>query len=84
MGQLNWKPAPDSWSVGQCLDHLININREYDPTFDRIQKGEHERRLLAAAHAITNRIGEESIRSAFARARSIFCRGQTGPVIAHD
>jgi hypothetical protein len=21
--QLNWKPAPDSWSMGQCLDHLV-------------------------------------------------------------
>ena len=20
--QLNWRPAPDSWSVGQCLEHL--------------------------------------------------------------
>ncbi|HMX30373.1 MAG TPA: DinB family protein [Blastocatellia bacterium] len=24
--QLNWKPNPDSWSVAQCLDHLITIN----------------------------------------------------------
>lgn len=21
--QLNWKPSPESWSVGQCLDHLV-------------------------------------------------------------
>jgi hypothetical protein len=21
--QLNWKPAPESWSIGQCLDHLV-------------------------------------------------------------
>ena len=20
--ELNWKPAPDSWSVGQCFEHL--------------------------------------------------------------
>lgn len=25
--QLNWKPAPDRWSVAQCFDHLIVINR---------------------------------------------------------
>ena len=24
--QLNWKPAPDRWSVAQCFDHLIRIN----------------------------------------------------------
>jgi hypothetical protein len=44
--QLNWKPAADSWSVAQCLDHLITINREYYPVFDRILKGEHRRTLL--------------------------------------
>ena len=41
--QLNWKPAPDSWSVAQCLDHLITINQEYYPVFDRILKGEYRK-----------------------------------------
>lgn len=27
--QLNWKPAPDSWSVAQCLDHLNTTNAAY-------------------------------------------------------
>ncbi len=26
--QLNWKPSADSWSVAQCLDHLIKTNGE--------------------------------------------------------
>jgi hypothetical protein len=39
--QLNWKPAADSWSVAQCIDHLISINHEYYPVFDRILKGEY-------------------------------------------
>ncbi len=26
--QLNWKPNQKSWSVGQCLEHLIVTNRE--------------------------------------------------------
>lgn len=29
--QLNWKPAADSWSVAQCLDHIMTINRDYLP-----------------------------------------------------
>ena len=37
--QLNWKPADDSWSFAQCLDHLISINGEYYPTFNRILNG---------------------------------------------
>jgi|SRR5215510_6369596 len=44
--QLNWKPASDSWSVAQCLDHLITINREYYPVFDRILNGGYRKTLL--------------------------------------
>jgi DinB family protein len=44
--QLNWKPAHDSWSVAQCLDHLISANREYYPAFDRILKGEYRKTFL--------------------------------------
>ena len=29
--QLNWKPNPSSWSVGQCLDHLRATNEVYLP-----------------------------------------------------
>lgn len=38
--QINWKPRADSWSVGQCLDHLIKSNEEFDPQFQAIAKGE--------------------------------------------
>ena len=27
--QLNWKPRPDAWSVGQCLEHLCISNEVY-------------------------------------------------------
>ena len=27
--QLNWKPRPDAWSVGQCLAHLAAGNELY-------------------------------------------------------
>jgi len=27
--QFNWKPHPDSWSVGECLSHLVNSNNLY-------------------------------------------------------
>ena len=30
--QLNWKPRPDVWSVGECLEHLCLTNEVYvDP-----------------------------------------------------
>jgi hypothetical protein len=37
--QLNWKPAENSWSVGQCLDHLIKTDHEFYPEFERIASG---------------------------------------------
>lgn len=32
--QLNWKPAAESWSVAQCLDHLIKSNDEVRPAIN--------------------------------------------------
>jgi hypothetical protein len=29
IAQLNWKPRPDAWSVGQCLEHLCRSNEVY-------------------------------------------------------
>jgi len=37
--QLNWKPAPESWSVGQCLNHLIKSNEEFYPELDKLTAG---------------------------------------------
>ncbi len=39
LDQLNWQPAEDSWSLGQCLDHLIKSNLPYLEIFESIQKG---------------------------------------------
>jgi hypothetical protein len=27
--QLNWKPSPGEWSIGQCVDHLCVANEVY-------------------------------------------------------
>jgi len=29
--QLNWKPAPDQWSIAQCLDHLAVAEEKFEP-----------------------------------------------------
>lgn len=31
LAQLNWRPSPAEWSVGQCLDHLTVANDVYLP-----------------------------------------------------
>ena len=37
--QVNWKPAPESWSIGQCLDHLIKSNEMFFGDMDEIASG---------------------------------------------
>lgn len=32
--QLNWKPAVESWSIGQCLEHLIVTNELEFPAIE--------------------------------------------------
>lgn len=35
--QLNWKSSPKVWSIAQCFDHLITINRLYFPMFVKMR-----------------------------------------------
>jgi hypothetical protein len=32
--QFNWRPAPDAWSIAECLDHLNVTARSYLPKLD--------------------------------------------------
>jgi|SRR5262245_9431184 len=43
--QINWKPSAESWSVGQCFDHLIKINSAFFPEFESIIKGEKKQKF---------------------------------------
>lgn len=45
--RLNWKPAPQTWSVAQILDHLITINKTYFPVMEKLRKGEMKLPFLA-------------------------------------
>jgi hypothetical protein len=37
--QLNWKPAGKSWSVAQCLDHLMTTHGLFFPLLARLHNG---------------------------------------------
>lgn len=38
--QLNWKPAPEKWSIAQCLDHLAVTSHQFDLYFtDALARG---------------------------------------------
>lgn len=40
--QLNWRPAPLTWSIGQCLDHVVVSDMHYFPTLKTIAAGQYE------------------------------------------
>jgi hypothetical protein len=40
--QLNWRPDPSAWSVGQCLDHLCVTNDVYLPVISSALSGQPE------------------------------------------
>jgi DinB superfamily len=37
--EINWKPEPQAWSIGQCLDHLYVSNKVYLPPIARALEG---------------------------------------------
>jgi hypothetical protein len=37
--ELNWRPAPDAWSIGQCLHHLYVTNEQYLPVIAKALEG---------------------------------------------
>jgi hypothetical protein len=43
--QLNWKPGPEEWSVGQCFHHVVISNRPYEPIVEEILAGRRRRRF---------------------------------------
>ncbi len=40
-GQINWKPSSESWSVGQCFDHLVVTNKMELRAIEKAVRGEH-------------------------------------------
>ncbi|HET7250977.1 MAG TPA: DinB family protein [Gemmatimonadales bacterium] len=45
--ELNWHPAPGSWSIGQCLQHLATGTDEVLPAIDRTIATARERQLVS-------------------------------------
>ncbi len=61
--QINWKPGPESWSVGQCLDHLINSNRPYITIVDETLSGQRSTRVIERIPILPGFFGKLLIKS---------------------
>ena len=44
--QINWKASAESWSVGQCFDHLIKTNSLFFPELEKIASGTRKNSFL--------------------------------------
>ncbi len=56
-GQLNWKPSPETWSIGQCFEHLIITNNLYFPAIQNVIDGTHRNNFFSKIPFSTNLIG---------------------------
>ncbi|MBK6729913.1 MAG: DinB family protein [Bacteroidetes bacterium] len=52
--QLNRKPSPESWSIGQVLDHMIVINESYHIVVQNVRNGFYKAGWLGNRKMITD------------------------------
>lgn len=70
--QLNWRPGPASWSVGQCFEHLLNANREMFASADAATGRAHPRTLWQRLPVLPGIFGRMLIRSQMPEAKRKF------------
>lgn len=61
--QLNWKPDATSWSVGQCLDHLIQTDSKIGAALDEVITGRKQARLLERVPGLAGFFGRLMVKS---------------------
>lgn len=61
--QLNWKPGEKSWSVAQCLDHLILTNEQFYPEFDKLAAGTRKNSFIENYSPLTGFFGRFLIKA---------------------
>jgi hypothetical protein len=61
--QINWKPSAESWSVGQCIDHLIVANRPYGEIIDQVVQGRYQQTFLHRLPVLPGMFGRLLIKS---------------------
>lgn len=61
--QLNWKPSPQQWSVGQCFDHLIRTNDCFIPVMVKVAAGTYRSSLWARVSPLSGFFGRLVLKS---------------------
>ncbi len=61
--QINWKPRAESWSVGQCFDHLIKSNEAFEPQFQEFASGRRKQTFWQNYSPLTGFFGNFLLKS---------------------
>jgi hypothetical protein len=61
--QINWRPSPDGWSIGQCLEHLIKSNEGFYGEFDKLAAGTRKNSLWEKFSPLSTFAGNFLIKS---------------------
>lgn len=61
--QMNWRPSADSWSVGQCFEHLILTNDQISAAVQSVADGSHRNSFWENWSPFTSFFGNFLIRS---------------------
>jgi hypothetical protein len=61
--QLNWKPGEKSWSIAQCLDHLIKTNEQFYPEFAKLASGNRKNSFIENYSPLTGWTGRFLIKA---------------------
>ena len=69
--QINWKPSAESWSVGQCFEHLIKTNELYFDELDKIAAGTRKNSFWENWSPLTSFAGRFLITSLKSDARKV-------------
>lgn len=51
--QLNWKPNPKSWSIAECLEHLIVTNNLYFENIQKVADRTHQNNIYSKVPLVT-------------------------------
>lgn len=60
---LNWKPSAEAWSIAQIIQHLIQLNTTYFPTFTALQAGTYRVSWVAKIPIVPSLFGQMILNS---------------------
>lgn len=61
--QINWRASAESWSVGQCFEHLIKTNELFYSDLDKISDGTRQNSFLESYSPLSGFFGNLLINS---------------------